>query len=95
VGEIAALMGWPKGFVPVGPNPIDQIGKGVVPATGQWLGEQIKAYFENVWGHDDFESDYDHRTDTWHGTDFTRSLTKPDEKTFRMTHYLPPFKEIA
>lgn len=92
VGEIAALMGWPKGFTPVGWNPVGQIGKGVVPATAQWFAEQVKLYLENFWGDEDFESTYNHRTQRWVGDVFTRT-NKPIEKVFRLTNYLPPFKE--
>jgi site-specific DNA-cytosine methylase len=85
VGEIAAMMGWPKGFVPVGENPVAQIGKGVVPATGRWLGEQIKNYLNDYWGDDDFESSYRWQDDEWYGDDCKGKT----EKIFRMTDYLP------
>jgi len=92
VGEIAKLMGWPKGFIPVGPDPVGQIGKGVVPATGQWLGEQIKLYFENAWGDEDFESRYCGRCDAWIGNEYQKT-NRPVEKIFNLTNYLPPFRE--
>ena len=88
--EIAAMMGWPKGFIPVGPLPIAQIGKGVVPATGAWLGEQIKLYLNDMWGDDDFSTTYNHHTGQWVGENHT---DKPIEKVFKLTNYLPPFKE--
>lgn len=91
VGEIAALMGWPKGFIPVGPQPVGQIGKGVVPATAQWLGEQIKLYLENFWKNDDFESTY--KKGQWVGEHFVTH--KPVEKVFRLTSYIPPLKETS
>ena len=90
VGEAAALMGWPIGFIPSGPDPIGQIGKGVVPATGKWLAEQIKLYFEDYWGNEDFESTYDHHRDAWVGS---LDVKGAKEKIFRLTNYLPPFKE--
>ncbi|GAF73326.1 unnamed protein product, partial [marine sediment metagenome] len=68
VGEIAALMGWPEGFIPVGPQPVGQIGKGVVPVTATWLGEQIKLYLKNFWKNDDFESTY--KKGQWVGEHF-------------------------
>jgi len=90
VGELAALMGWPDEFIPAGPQPIGQIGKGVVPATGAWLAEQILAYFNNDWGNEDFEASYDNKTGHWLGTDYTRTKEKPIEKVFNMTSYIPP-----
>lgn len=93
VGEIAAMMGWPKNFIPTGPNPVAQIGKGVVPATGKWFAEQVKLFLENFWGDEDFESKYNHRTQQWVGDIFTKT-NGPVEKVFRLTNYLPPFKEI-
>lgn len=92
VGEIAALMGWPKNFIPIGRKPIAQIGKGVVPATGTWFAEQIKLYLENYWGDEDFESNFNHHTGQWVGDTFTKT-NKPVEKVFRLTNYLPPFKK--
>jgi len=92
VSEIAAMMGWPKSFIPVGPNPIGQIGKGVVPATGEWFAEQVKLYLENYWDDEDFESNYNHRVKRWIGNEFTKT-NGPIEKVFRLTDYLPPFKE--
>ncbi len=92
VRELAALMGWPKNFIPIGKEPVGQIGKGVVPATGTWLAEQVKLYLENYWKDEDFESAYDHRSNTWYGEIFDKN-EKPLEKVFRLTYYLPPFKE--
>lgn len=86
VGEIAALMGWPEGFIPRGLEPVAQIGKGVVPATGAWLAEQVRACIDGDWGEDDFESSYDHRTKQWRGDHTPDKL----EKTFNMTYYVPP-----
>ena len=91
VKELAALMGWPKGFVPVGAYPIRQIGKGVVPATGAWLGEQIKLYLNDMWGDDDFSASYKHKTGQWVGENY---IDKPVEKVFSMTTFIPSLKEI-
>jgi site-specific DNA-cytosine methylase len=93
VGELALLMGWPEGFIPRGKDPIAQIGKGVVPATGEWLGHQIAYYLDDAWGADDFESSYNHRTGHFEGADYTHALNKPLEKVFNLTYYLPPIKE--
>jgi len=91
VGELAALMGWPKGFIPVGPEPVGQIGKGVVPATGEWLGEQIKMYLDDYWGDEDFESGYSKQHDCFIGHTFTKT-DRPLEKEFRLTQYVPELK---
>ena len=93
VGEIAGLMGWPIGTLPVGPEPIGQIGKGVVPATGAWLAKQIKLYFENAWSDEDFESTWDHNKNVFVGRHFDCLDNPPMEKTFNLTHYLPLWKE--
>ena len=92
VGEIAAMMNWPKDFIPVGPDPIGQIGKGVVPPTAAWLGHQIKLYFEDFWKHEDFESSYDKSTNAWVGHNFTQN--QPMEKIFNLTQYIPTLKRI-
>jgi site-specific DNA-cytosine methylase len=89
VGEIAALMGWPKGHIPVGPDPVAQIGKGVVPATGRWLAEQIVLCLNDDWATEDFESSYNHINATWYGGDATGKL----EKAFNLTCYIPPLPE--
>ena len=89
VEEIALLMGWPKGFTPIGKNPIGQIGKGVVPATAEWLGHQITAYLNDDWGAEDFESSWDKSTKQWVGNDYSSCNTEPVEKVFNLTYYLP------
>ncbi len=94
VRELAALMGWPKNFIPVGQNPIAQIGKGVVPATGEWFAEQIKLYLEDFWKDEDFESSYNNKSKRWVGNTFAKT-NKPIEKIFRLTNYIPPFKETS
>lgn len=40
--EIAALMQWPAGAIPTGAFQTPQIGKGVSPAIGRWVGECAK-----------------------------------------------------
>ena len=37
--ELALLMGWNKGVTPLGLHQTGQIGKGIVPAVGQWIAE--------------------------------------------------------
>lgn len=39
VQELAALMCWPKGKIPIGPMPAYQIGKAVSPKVGEWIAE--------------------------------------------------------
>ena len=86
VRELAALMGWPKEVLPVGEHPIAQIGKGVVPATGAWLANQIKLYLEDFWGNEDFSSRYDTSIGELVGEFHTN---KPVEKVFHLTNYVP------
>lgn len=89
VEELALLMGWPKGVTPIGKNPIGQIGKGVVPATAEWLGRQIQAYLDDEWGSEDFESSWDKQTQQWVGNDYSSCNCEPVEKVFNLTYYLP------
>lgn len=83
VGELAETMGWGD-LIPVGPYPIAQIAKGVVPDVGQWLAEQARAYLDDEWGSEDFESTYDAMTGEWVGGDTTGRV----EKTFDLTEYV-------
>jgi len=43
IRELARLMGWPSQYTPVGPKPFHEIGKGIVPAIGEWLAKQVRA----------------------------------------------------
>jgi site-specific DNA-cytosine methylase len=81
VGELATVMGWPR--IPVGPNPIGQIAKGVCPEVGTWLAQQVRLYLNNHWGNDDWESSYDHHKCEWVGRDTHGAI----EKTFNLTRY--------
>ena len=81
VGEIAAIMGWPT--IPVGPKPAAQIAKGIVPAVGAWLAQQVELSLAGHWGSDDWESSYDDHEGEWVGGDATGKT----EKTFDMTRY--------
>lgn len=82
VGEISHIMGW-DGKIPLEASPIAQLAKGIVPAVGEWLTEQVVAYLNNDWGSDDFESTYNDKTCTWEGKDSTGQL----QKTFDLTRY--------
>ncbi len=82
IGEIAAIMGWPK--IPIEANPVALIAKGVVPAVGAWLAEQVRLSYVKYWGNEDWESSFDDRTATWVGGDTSDKL----EKTFDMTCYV-------
>jgi len=82
VGELSAIMGWPN--IPVGPRPVAQIAKGIVPAVGKWLAEQVELSYRGHWGRDDWESSFNDATGTWDGQDAEGQL----EKTFDMTKYV-------
>lgn len=43
VGEFAALMCWPDGVIPRGPNPFAQMAKGICPPIGKWIADQVLA----------------------------------------------------
>lgn len=90
VRECARLMGWPKEIVPIGYSPFGQIGKGIVPAVGTWLAEQVVAYLDNEWGDADWESSYDEENGMWVGNRFEDDPIKPVEKVFNLTRYAPP-----
>jgi len=83
VRELAAAMGWGDN-IPVGRNPGAQLAKGVVPAVGQWLAEQVDLYLDNHWGNEDWESSYNHRDCVWEGDD----VHGADEKVFNLTNYV-------
>lgn len=89
VRECARLMGWPSDIVPVGPTPYYQIGKGIVPAVGEWLAEQVVAYLDDEWGSEDWESSYDNKEGRWVGRHFENDPIKPVEKVFDLTKYAP------
>jgi hypothetical protein len=84
VGELSAIMGWPMGVIPVGPNPVGQIAKGVVPAVGEWLARQVQHYLQDDWGAEDWESTYDAKQGCWVGQHLA---DKPTEKVFNLSHY--------
>lgn len=81
IGELATIMGWPQ--IPVGPNPIGQIAKGIVPAVGTWLAEQVGYHLSGAWGKDDYESSYNAHKCEWIGDG---SVGK-EEKVFNLTAY--------
>lgn len=82
VGELARVMGWGDD-IPVGPNPIGQIAKGVCPQAGTWLAQQAAHCLNDVWGGEDWESSYDDRTGQWVGQDTPNQV----EKVFNLTRY--------
>jgi len=82
VREAAKLMGWPD--VPIGKHPFAQIAKGVVPDVGTWLAEQARAYLNNEWAKEDWESSYNDRTAIWEG----RQCNGDIEKVFDLTRYV-------
>jgi site-specific DNA-cytosine methylase len=81
VGELSTIMGWPD--IPRGANPVAQIAKGICPSVGTWLAEQAKAYLDDQWGSEDWESSYDAAKGMWVGKDCEGSV----EKVFRLTNY--------
>lgn len=83
VGEVAKLMGWPD--IPVGRGPGAQMAKGIVPAVGTWLAEQVGYCLDDVWD-DDYEWDYCAKTQNFVGQSFTET---PAEKTFNALDYRP------
>lgn len=82
IGEISAVMGWP--VIPKGPNPVQQIAKGVCPEVATWLAQQVEYCITGAWGTDDFESSYNHHKSQWVGT----STHDRREKLFNLTHYV-------
>jgi len=86
VRELATIMGW--SHVPVGDLPVCQIVKGVVPAVGQWLAEQVEHSLNKDWS-TDWETKYNHHTGYWDG-----QYTEADEKIIDMTHYYPKIRRI-
>ncbi len=89
IKEIALLMGWEN--IPVGPAPVPQIAKGVVPAIGEWLAQMVKLYLANEWGKEDYETKYNHHNGMWEGRACEPCQV---EKTINMTHFAPAFREV-
>jgi site-specific DNA-cytosine methylase len=83
--EFSAVMGWPKGKIPVGNKVLMELCKGIVPAVGQWLAEQVELSLSGHWGDEDWESRYDHKTDAWYG----RDTHGEDQKTIDLTGWYP------
>ena len=84
VGEIATIMGW-EGKIPVGPNPIGQIVKGIVPEIGTWLSRQAELYLTGAWGEDDWYTKYDDNKGEWVGG----NAKGMREKELNLTRYAP------
>lgn len=83
IGELSTIMGW-EGHIPQGKAPIAQIAKGVCPAAGTWLAEQVELFLNDEWGDEDWESSYNPITATWEGRNTEGAL----EKTFDLTKYV-------
>lgn len=88
VRELSALMGWR--ILPRGLKPAAQIAKGVVPAIGTWLAQQVRLCLDEAWGRDDWQATYNSRNGCWEGEYLRRDET---EKTFNLTRYEPPYDE--
>lgn len=82
--ELSRLMGWGDN-IPKGKNPFGELGKGVVPAVGEWLAQQFVTYLDDGWGGDDYESSYDPKLGRWEGRDTHGEL----EKTINLSAYRP------
>lgn len=82
VGELADIMGW-HGHYPVGEGPVKQIAKGVVPAVGEWIAQQIKLCLEDAWNGEEWDTTYDHHEGKFVGSDSSGW----DEKVINLTHY--------
>lgn len=82
IGELADIMGW-EGKVPVGPDPSLQIAKGVVPAVGEWVAQQIESCLDDKWGGDEWTCKFDHDTGEFVGED-SRGM---NEKVIDLTNY--------
>lgn len=84
IRELSIIMGW-DGYTPIGPKPIPQIVKGIVPAVGCWLAEQARLYLDGAWdGADDYASKYNAKTRV-----FEEALHTDREKVFNLTDYAP------
>lgn len=80
--EVCAIAGWPEGKYPVGPDPFEQVAKGVCPDAGEWIAQQAAKCLNNGWS-DDWESRYDADESEWVGETTRGQL----EKTFDLTQY--------
>lgn len=83
--EFSAIMGWPDGVIPQTSKVVMELAKGVVPAVGQWLAEQVELSYNGHWGNEDWESRWDHKKQKWLG----RDTTDQDQKTVDLTHWYP------
>lgn len=85
LAEFSSIMGWPAGMYPIGHDAVPQLAKGVVPAVGKWLAEQVLLSASGHWGTDDWESEYCHKTSRWLGT----NTADKKEKTINLSHWYP------
>lgn len=84
IKELAKLMGWD--FLPVGPQPHAQMAKGIVPAVGTWLAQQVQYSLDDAWGGEDYESNFNSRTCSFEG----RTVDPNEhEKVFNLKNFAP------
>ena len=88
VGEFAKCMGWDD-VIPIGPNPIGQLAKGVVPELGEWLANQVKDCLNGRYAKSDDVGLKAHRNGhiEYHDRDGL-------EKMIDMTNYVAPLKKL-
>lgn len=80
--EVCTIAGWPEGKYPLGPDPFEQVAKGVCPDAGEWIAQQAVKCLRGEWP-DDWESRYDPDESQWIG-EITRGKL---EKCFDLTQY--------
>lgn len=83
--EIARLMGWPPGVLPLGPKPIAQIGKGIVPSVGEWLAQQVAAHLLGKGPTENVNRRYIRKTSEWE----IMPAADPLEKVIDITEWSP------
>lgn len=80
--EVCAIAGWPEGKYPVGPEPFEQVAKGICPDAGEWIAQQASKCLRGEWTAD-WSSSYDPDESEWVG----RDTAGEREKTFDLTQY--------
>lgn len=90
IGELADIMGW-EGKIPVGPMPSYQIAKGVCPAVGEWIAQQVDKCLRDQWGGEEWSCKYDHREGKFVGEDSKGKI----EKVIDVTHYVGHMFDLA
>lgn len=82
--EFSSIMGWGD-KIPLGSGTLMQLAKGIVPAVGEWIAQQVKLSLEGYWGEDDWESRYCHKKNMWYGG----SAKGQDQKIINLTQWYP------